>query len=222
MKKNMVLPLSILCVVVLVVVPSFGCGAEGSSVVLVTGFGPFANYTVNPSGLIALSLNGSTIGDAVVIGVVLPVDFNESILLASQVIEQYHPSVVLSLGLNARARGIQVEKFSVNLKRYLKENGRLSFPRIIDKTGPLLRISPFPAASIARSMREANIPALPSYSAGTYVCNSLFYQELGYAQENPLLTVGFIHVPLLDSQSSQGMPLQTMIDAVTVAIQSSL
>jgi len=192
--------------------------ASGTQVVLITGFEPFGNYTVNPSQLIAEALN-----DAEIVGVVLPVDFNESVEITRDAIQHYHPDLVMSLGLNARSQAIRVEKIGVNLKRYPKDDGTWSFPRRIDISGPFHRFSPFHTANIVRKIREANISVQQSYFAGTYICNTLFYQLLGYVSEqNSSRKVGFIHVPLLDSQDPLGMPLQTMIDAVKIAIQTGL
>lgn len=192
-------------------------------VVLVTGFEPFQNYTVNPSGLIAEALNGSTVAGASVVGVALPVEYNESVEIAVHAITLYHPVLVISCGLNPTARDIHVEKIGLNLKRFQKENGRWSFPRRIDPSGPFLRISPLPTFEVVRAIRNANIPAQQSYYAGMYVCNGLFYQLLGYTHgQNDSMMVGFLHVPLLSSQDPQGMPLETMIDAVKLAIQTSL
>ena len=152
--------------------------ASGAQVVLVTGFEPFGNYTVNPSQLIAEALNGSIINDAEIVGMVLPVDFNESVKMATDAIEHYHPILVISLGLNARARGIEIEKIGVNLKRYPKDDGTWSFPQRIDVSGPFLRFSSLHTIDIVRKIREANISVQQSYFAGTYVCNTLFYQLL--------------------------------------------
>ncbi len=197
--------------------------ASGAQVVLVTGFEPFGNYTVNPSQLIAEVLNGSTLNDAEIVGVVLPVDFNESVEITTDAIQHYHPNLVMSLGLNARSQAIRVEKIGVNLKRYLKNDGTWSFPRRIDVSGPLLRFSPLHTVDIVRKIREANISVQQSCFAGTYICNALFYQLLGYVSEqNSSRKVGFIHVPLLDSQNPQGMPLEAMVDAVKIAIEVSL
>jgi len=205
---------------------SLGASAGQASctpVVLVTGFEPFQNYTVNPSGLIAEALNGSSIAGASVVGIVLPVDYNESIEIAVRAITLYHPILVISCGLNPRSHDIRVEKIGVNLKRYQKENGRLSFPRRINASGPFLRISSLPMVEIARATRNANISVQLSFFAGMYVCNGLFYQLLGYAHgHDSSPEVGFIHVPLLDSQDPQGMPLEKMVDAVTISIQVSL
>lgn len=197
--------------------------ASGAPVVLITGFEPFGNYTVNPSQLIAEALNGTMLNDAEIIGVVLPVDFNESVEITTDAIQYYQPDLVLSLGLNARSQDIRVEKIGLNLKRYPKDDGTWSFPRRIDVAGPLLRISPLHTVDIVRKIREANISVQQSFFAGTYVCNTVFYQVLGYVSEqNISRKMGFIHVPLLDSQDPLGMPLQSMIDAVKIAIQAGL
>jgi pyroglutamyl-peptidase len=197
--------------------------ASGAPVVLITGFEPFGNYTVNPSQLIAEALNGTMLNDAELVGVVLPVDFNESVEITTDAIQYYQPDLVLSLGLNARSQDIRVEKIGLNLKRYPKDDGTWSFPRRIDVAGPFLRISPLHTADIVRKIREANISVQQSFFAGTYVCNAVFYQVLGYvSQQDISRKMGFIHVPLLDSQDPLGMPLQSMIDAVKIAIQAGL
>lgn len=197
--------------------------ASGTPVVLVTGFEPFLNYTVNPSGLIAEELNGSLIGNATVIGIVLPVDFNSSFAQMTQAIDLYQPVLIISTGLNAKAHRINVEKIGYNLKRYQRDDGTWSFPRRIDPTGPFLRVTSLHTRDIVQNIRAADIAVQQSFFTGTYVCNSLFYQSLGYIADHHLDTqVGFIHVPLLDSQDPQGMPLQQMVSAVDIAIQTSL
>lgn len=197
--------------------------ASSAPVVVVTGFEPFGNYTMNPSELIAETLNGTMVGNASIVGMVLPVDFNSSVEMTIQAVELYHPVLVLSVGLNARAHAIQVEKIGVNLKRYPKGDGTWSFPRRILTTGPFLRITPIHTQEIVHNIRDANIPVKQSFFAGTYVCNALFYQMLGYiATQNSTAKVGFIHVPLFDSQDPQGMSLETMVEATKITIQTNL
>jgi len=203
---------------------SFGMtSVSGSKVVLVTGFEPFGTYTTNPSQLIAETLNGSSLNDSEIIGVVLPVDFNKSVEKAIEAIEFYHPDLVISLGLAARSKTIKVEKIGVNLKRFQKDDGTWSFPQRIDKNGPFFRLTSLHTNTILRKIREAHIPVQQSFFAGMYICNALFYGLLGYINEqNDTILTGFIHVPLLDSQDPDGMPLGTMVDAVKLAIQISL
>lgn len=214
----------LLSISVLLVSSVSGVGTASSTpVVLVTGFAPFGNYSVNPSGLIAEALNGSSVAGALVVGIVLPVEYNESVANAAQAIEQYQPVLVISCGLKADAHSVRVEKIGVNLRRYDMGNGHLSFPQKIEQTGPLFRTSTLPVGKIVHVIRDANISVQRSFFAGMYVCNCLFYELLRTAYEqNNSVAVGFLHVPLLDSQDPQGMPLDDMVEAVTLAIQTGL
>jgi pyroglutamyl-peptidase len=210
-------------VILLFIVPFGTASASGASVVLVTGFEPFGSYTENPSQLIAETLNGTTLFNAEVIGIVLPVDFNASVEKTQESIELYHPDLVLCLGLDGRSKTIEVEKIGVNLQRYQKDDGTWSFPRRIDTNGPFFLLTTLPTADITRTIRQAHIPVRQSFFAGMYVCNTLLYQIMGYlSKQQGNTSAGFIHVPLLDSQDPHGMPLGTMVDAVKLAIQISL
>lgn len=192
-------------------------------VVLVTGFEPFDTHEINPSQIVAETLDGQEIDGANVIGIILPVDFNESVAVVTQAIEEHDPVIVISIGLNARARSIQVEKIGLNLKRVRSDNGKRFVYRRIDPCGPFVRFSSLPTRCIARELRKAGIPARQSFFAGTYVCNALLYDILGYINTNELLVqAGFIHVPLLSFQDPRGMNLDTMVEAAELAITVSL
>ena len=72
-----------------------------------------------------------------------------------------------------------------------------------------------------QNIKEEHIPVRQSFFAGMYVCNTVLYQTIGYVEEQDHdCLVGFMHVPLLDSQDPDGMALDVMINAVTIAIQS--
>ncbi len=190
------------------------------SCVLLTGFEPFDEFTINPSQLIVDQLHNQTIGGCRVIGVVLPVNFTRVDGLLAHAIEQYQPVLVISLGLSPKATALEVESWAVNLKRYQLSSGAWSFPQRIDCAGPFLRmVSVDPGAGV-RTLRKNNIDAVISFFAGTYLCNYVLYQNLRYMQQHHFSTkVGFVHVPLLDSQSQHGMKLDTMINGITVLIR---
>jgi pyroglutamyl-peptidase len=214
---------SCIVVVFVLIVPLVSARGTDARVVLVTGFEPFGSQVINPSQLIAEALNGSMLDGAEVIGVVLPVDFNRSVEEAIQTIQSTHPDLVVSLGLDARAKTIEVEKIGINLKRYQKDDGSWSFLQRIDKKGPFLRMTTLPTRDIARNIRDRGIPAKQSFFAGLYVCNALYYGLLGYTMNQMVnTTVLFIHVPLLDSQDPHGVSLEVLIEAVKIAIQTSL
>ncbi len=194
-----------------------------SSIVLVTGFEPFDIYDINPSQLIAEELHGQIINGVEVVGIVLPVDFDKSVENVTQAIKDYEPVIVLSLGLSSRTRFIEVEKCGINLKKLPRNESPWILPRRIDPCGPFIRLSVLDTREIVVEIRNADIPVKQSFFAGMYVCNAVLYKMLGYIDEHGLSTrAGFIHVPFLASQDPDGMEFEMMLEAVTIAIQTSL
>jgi len=195
---------------------------ENETVIMVTGFDPFSIYDINPSELIAKELDGEIIENATVIGIILPVNFTESVEVATQAIETYNPDFVISLGLAAPASWIRVEKVGLNLRRK-NVSGRIIYTRL-DPCGPLFRLSSIPTFYISRDIRRAWIPARQSFHAGIYICNALLYGVLGYIKENNLpIKMGFIHVPLLKSQDpKKGMDLEDMVKATRISLHVCL
>ena len=61
-----------------------------------------------------------------------------------------------------------------------------------------------PALDAAAALREAGLPAIVSNTAGTFVCNHVFYGLLHFAATRlPGLRGGFLHVPYLPSQAAR-------------------
>ena len=191
--------------------------------ILLTGFLPFSKYAINPSQLIVENLNGTIIKNATVIGRILSVDFELSRLEIYRAIDELKPSVVLSLGLSPATRWIDVELIGWNIRGIpKKENPLIPYERL-NKSGPFFRLTSLNALKITTAIWKAGIPAYLSFSAGTYICNSVLYNTLSYIKENNLsINAGFIHVPLLLSQDPKGMELGTMILAVTEALKVSI
>ena len=170
--------------------------------VLVTGFGPFDIYEVNPSQLITEELNEKHINEAELVGILLPVDFEESVNVTINAIEEYDPVIVILVGLSPKANSIELEKIGVNIKQMPIGEPEWFFPQRIDPDGPFFRLSPI------------------SFFAGTYICNTVLYETLGYIEDNNLsIKAVFIHVPLLDSQDPNGMELDMMVNAVELSIK---
>ena len=76
------------------------------------------------------------------------------------------------------------------------------------------------------ALRGAGIPASVSQSAGTYVCNHLFY-GLQHRLVGSGVRSGFMHLPWLPEQAAMqtgqpSMPLATMLDGVRIALAAAL
>src|SRR5438067_375518 len=80
--------------------------------VLVTGFEPFGPWQRNPSGETARHLDGATIVDAEITGLVLPVSFKRVSAPLLAAIDELRPDMVLNLG-QGEAVGVRVERGAV-------------------------------------------------------------------------------------------------------------
>ncbi|KAA0008018.1 MAG: hypothetical protein DRN01_03755 [Thermoplasmata archaeon] len=174
----------------------------------------------NPVQLISESLNGQTINNASIVGPSVPVEWNESISVVTQAVEDVKPVTVLSIGLAPNTRFIRVEKIGLNLRCMSSDNGKRYVFSKVEPDGPSLLVTDIPTHYIAKEIRKSGISARQSFFAGTYICNNLFYGLLKYKQSsNPDLKVCFVHVPPLKSMDSKnGMSLDEMTKAVKLVI----
>jgi pyroglutamyl-peptidase len=197
---------------------------EESTIILVMGFGPFLNFSVNPSELIAAELDGEIINDAEIIGLQIQPnlsDFNESIEIAYQAIQDYDPQFIISIGLAAKYENIRIEKIGYNLKIETRENSSLE---TLNQNGPWIYLSPFPTNKIVEELRKENIPSQTGLFPGLSLCNGMLYSVLNYIDEYDLnINSGFIHVPLMKTEENPNeMELQTMINATKIIIEACL
>ena len=72
---------------------------------------------------------------------------------------------------------------------------------------------------MAQAIRDREIPATVSNSAGAYVCNDTLYTLL-HAYAGTETRVGFIHVPNTPELGSPSLPLEKIIAALIAAIQN--
>ncbi len=69
----------------------------------------------------------------------------------------------------------------------------------IRKDGAPAYFTSLPVKAMVQKMRAAGIPAALSYTAGSFVCNSLMYTLLYLIdRQYPAMRGGFIHVPVCD------------------------
>lgn len=163
--------------------------------VLVTAFEPFGGSEENAS-LAALSLLPERTDGLLLEKRVLPTAFGESWETLSRAAEEVRPDAVLCLGEAGGRREVTVERVAVNLMdaRIPDNAGARPRDKSIDPYGPAAYFSTMPT----REMAEAADAAL-SYTAGTFVCNCIFYLSLRRFD----VPCGFIHVPTLETMSVQ-------------------
>ena len=146
------------------------------SKVLLTGFAPWADVKLNPSGEVASALGGH----------VLPVDYRKADAALRRLLKA-RPSAVVMLGLGARRASIDVELLACNLD----DDGVERRKRPIEPDGPPWRTSSLPVGHLLDLLRGAGLPARPSQDAGRFLCNHVFYVAAGLVSG----PCGFIHLP---------------------------
>ena len=189
------------------------------STILVTGFEPFATSSLNPSGEIVKALIGDDLVSAI-----LPVVFGQASAQLRELIDLHKPTAVLSLGLAIGRSEITPERIAINIDtaRIPDNAGNQPKEQKIIANGADGYFSTLPIEQMVTSMKAAGIPASISLSAGTFVCNHIFYVMQDYVKDSSISS-GFMHVPLMDEQRKEfptlpTMPIKQMIAGVEIAL----
>jgi pyroglutamyl-peptidase len=176
-------------------------------VILFTGYPPFGNHTLNPSGRAAEALDGREIAGYRVQGVVLPCDHKLMPPTLADWIEKVRPAAVIGSGLAFGDAQIRVERVGLNLMDFgatPDNGGHLMINEPILKDGPPAYFSTLPVPQIVNSLREAGIPAYLSGHAGGHLCNHFLYTASHLVAQiiGARPPVGFIHLPALPEQAA--------------------
>lgn len=183
--------------------------------ILLTGFEPFHEYKINSSWSLVDSFKNTT-SDFECIKLRLPVEFKAVSNLVPEILKQYQPDIVLAFG-QCTGDSIRIERVALNLDdaRTADNSGYTPIDELIHADGKNAYFSTLPIKVIQQAVAAKNIPVVISNSAGTYVCNHLFYELLYWCDKLSLPTkIGFVHLPRLPEQvidtQNPSMPLQQM------------
>lgn len=196
--------------------------------ILVTGFDPFGGEKVNPA-YEAVKLLPNNIAGSEIIKVEIPTVFTKSSMVTEEAIKKYKPNVVLNIGQAGGRTGITVEKVAINLAeaRIPDNDGEQPLDEKLREDGEAAYFATIPVKAMVQNIRKHGIQANISYTAGTYVCNSIMYNVLymvSKAYTN--IRAGFIHVPFSIEQVSEkpegtpSMSIETIAKALEYAIEA--
>lgn len=196
-------------------------------VVLVTGFEPFGGEAMNPSREIARKLTGQVIVGHAVVGAVLPCVFGEANAELRRLLSAHRPVLVICVGQAGGRGSITPERVAINVDdaRIADNAGAQPTDRAIVRGGPAAYFSTLPVKAIVAALRADGLPAEVSQTAGTFVCNHVFYGLMHALRRKRGVRGGFIHVPFLPEQAKEGqssLPLETMVSAVALAVETAL
>jgi len=175
--------------------------------ILLTGFEPFNQDSINPSWEAVKLLDGLNTHLFHVRSIELPCVFGQSVQQLSKAIALTQPDIVIAVGLAAGRSEISVERVAINIDdARIPDNANnqpIDIPVVPD--APAAYFSTLPIKAIVQKIRQEGIPAGVSQSAGSFVCNHVFYGLMHHvAQHSPNLRAGFIHVPAIPQQVAKG------------------
>lgn len=194
--------------------------------VLLTGFEPFNGADVNPSWEAARALDGWSGPGFQVVSRELPCVFGRANLALFDAIDALQPDIVIAVGQAGGRHEISVERVALNVDdATIPDNaGQQPVDATIADGGPAAYFSTLPIKAIVRALRLRGFPAGVSQTAGTFVCNHVFYGLMQHATGRALKG-GFIHVPFLPEQAAgrseptPSMALNDIIDGLRIAVE---
>lgn len=201
--------------------------------ILLTGFEPFGGESINPSEEIARALNGRTVAGHPVVGALLPCVFGAAIKELKHLIKLHEPMLVVCVGQAGGRAEITPERVAINVDdaRIPDNAGQQPIDKPIVKAGPAAYWSTLPIKAIVQELQKHHLPAAVSQTAGTFVCNHVFYGLMHALRDEPTVRGGFIHVPFLPEQTERpdsalsgkpSLPLAKMIAGIEFALDTAV
>ncbi len=195
--------------------------------VLITGFEPFGGASINPALEAVKQLDGLKLNGGEIVTCQVPVTRYESIKAIIKAIELHQPSVVITVGQAGGRAAINPERVAINLDDFrIPDNGdNQPIDQLIEEDGPCAYFSTLPIKAITNAIQQKGIPCQVSNTAGTFVCNHVFYGIQHYLRDTDIAH-GFIHIPLLPEQATDGekpsMALAAIVEGLKIAAQTCL
>ena len=166
--------------------------------VLLCGFEPFGKLETNPSWE-AVKLVSDTLDKGVTVTKrLLPVEYNRAPEMLFQEMEAAQYDLVLCTGVAVKRRAITPEYVAVNVKDSLQPDncGKVCVYERIEEEGEAVMYTNLPLPDVLDAIYAAGVPCAPSFDAGTYVCNTLFYSLMyGIKYSKKSIYGGFLHLP---------------------------
>lgn len=195
--------------------------------VLLTGFEPFGGDPTNPSGEAVRQVEARWDRPERLVVDVLPVSFVGAAARMRALIAEHEPDVVIAVGLAGNRGTVSVERVAVNLMdaRIPDNDGAQPVDRPCVEGAPDARFATLPVKAIVRDILADGIPAEMSHSAGTFVCNHVFFAAVDAASVRPGTRAGFVHVPW-DAEhapmDASYVDLDEMVRALEVAVRTTV
>jgi pyroglutamyl-peptidase len=197
-------------------------------IILLTGFAPFGGEAVNPSWDAVARLDGEILDGHRIVARCLPVEFGAALDALHAAMQETSPDLVLSVGQAGGRAQLSLERIAINVDdaRIPDNAGAAPIDAPIVADGPAAYFATLPIKAMLAALREAGIPVEVSQTAGTYVCNHVFYGLMHALRDTPVRG-GFLHIPYAPEQAARtpgapSLPVDTVVAALRIALRTAL
>jgi pyroglutamyl-peptidase len=195
--------------------------------ILLTGFDAFGGASLNPSWLAVKALRRRQIAGHRVVSAQLPTVFGESLRRLQALLLQHRPALVICVGQAGGRNALSLERVAVNVNDApLADNaGAQPVDTPVVPGAPAAYFSGLPIKAMLDTLLREGVAAEVSQTAGTFVCNHVFYGLMHTLATSPRLRHtrgGFVHVPYLTGQGTPGMALDEMVRGLRLAARCAL
>jgi pyroglutamyl-peptidase len=190
--------------------------------VLVTGFEPFGGDNVNAS-LEAVRRLPPRIGTLEIETAGLPTSYARSLPALEAAIARARPDIVLCVGQSGDRAALSVERVAVNVQdaEIADNDGTRPVDAPVVAGGPAAYLATLPVRAVVAALRAEALPTELSMSAGTFVCNHVFYglMHLAATRHHPFRG-GFLHVPRLPQAGrAPSMALDDIVRGIGIVLE---
>ena len=173
--------------------------------ILLTGFEPFGEKDINPSQMVVDAISGQKYSETELVKALLPVHHNLGPKTLNTLLKEQEPDAVIAFGLATGRPKISLERLAINWMDYrIADNAGIKInnqPIFMD--APAAYFATLPIESMHEALNKENIPGEISLSAGTYLCNQVFFTLMHeISVQNLRIKAGFIHLPALPEQAA--------------------
>lgn len=195
--------------------------------ILVTGFEPFGEDTVNPSGEIVKKLSKDRKFAEKYPGVefvfrVLPVSYEKSISALEEIYLTGEFDFSLHLGQAGGVAAITLERVAVNLmdSEHPDNDNVTKVDEKISVESADAYLTVVNVKALAQYLNKKKIPAVISYTAGQYICNEVYFYSMERSRrtKNPRQCL-FVHLPFLPEQVARRYPKNRNLPSMCFELQ---
>lgn len=192
--------------------------------ILLTAFEPFDGASHNPSMDVVQAVERGWSRPEPLATAILPVAFHGAAVVLERVLTLVRPDIVVGVGLASSRPQPTLERLAVNLcdARIPDNEGAQPADGQVIPGGPLAVPTSLPVKACWRRLTTAGVAVDLSMSAGTFVCNAVFYRAAHWAGLRAGRRAGFVHIPGHDLDQSVDVVSEQIVTALDVGNDEDL